>query len=753
MHHGRRCLTGGEGVCFARSGCRTTNGQGVVLARCTQLVEIALKAPVPERRYRGCESILALIPERYISADVVAMSARRWPRSLKDAPAEYITADLCAELVDNNPMNIAYVPINMMSRTLIDHALKADPWVILYLPDEKLTKKRCLDALRKDPTIPIDRFPNFIFNYLQKSADKFVNYKPIALKPPKFDLPNNLSLEQSNVSKNYDFASSDSFVKKIHYITDIHLEHQLTEHPNDICNMSVYEITSLIKTKVAELVASVLDTGDILLIGGDVADSVELERGFYKELTSYEGWQGEIITILGNHELWDGDPLGVRPPRKVDEIIDDYRAIIPRKVTLLENELLIVYKGQIQTVLDEQTILNVSVAELSEVCKNSTFLVLGGIGFSGLNPIYNARAGLYRATVSLEEDVVRSNRFRMVYEKVLASAKELPVIVMTHTQMEDWSDQHYNPQWIYLNGHTHQNSFILRDDGTSVFADNQVGYTPKSWHLNSFSIDVQKYDPFKNYPDGIHKISREQYIEFNRCQGIMMQGMKGPGNLFVLKRDGVYMFVIESASSLCLLEGGKRRKLSHSIEYYFENLSDYIRKVRHAFTPYQKALSMISKEVRLIGGVGKVHGCIVDIDWFNHVYLNPFDGKVTFYFATDMTNKLVFKNIRSLLRSSPMPPQLRDGSPMLARYSTVSKEGSVPILSCKSNKRCGLATVPEIVLDRSMYEPSRIMRSIQYVFDQNVLRVWNDEILSMDSKVELPISSTKLIPSQNAHNN
>ncbi len=42
MHHfrgmgapWRRCRTSGEGVCFARSGCRTTNGQGVVLARRT----------------------------------------------------------------------------------------------------------------------------------------------------------------------------------------------------------------------------------------------------------------------------------------------------------------------------------------------------------------------------------------------------------------------------------------------------------------------------------------------------------------------------------------------------------------------------------------------------------------------------------------------------------------------------------------------------------------------------------------------
>ena len=35
-----------------------------------------------------------------------------------------------------------------------------------------------------------------------------------------------------------------------------------------------------------------------------------------------------------------------------------------------------------------------------------------------------------------------------------------------------------------------------------------------------------------------------------------------------------------------------------------------------------------------------------------------------------------------------------------------------------------------------MYEPSRIMRSIQYIFDQNVLRVWNDAILAVDDNDE-----------------
>ena len=31
-----------------------------------------------------------------------------------------------------------------------------------------------------------------------------------------------------------------------------------------------------------------------------------------------------------------------------------------------------------------------------------------------------------------------------------------------------------------------------------------------------------------------------------------------------------------------------------------------------------------------------------------------------------------------------------------------------------------------------MYNPSRIMKSIQYIFENNVIRIWNDEILSAD---------------------
>lgn len=96
-----------------------------------------------------------------------------------------------------------------------------------------------------------------------------------------------------------------------------------------------------------------------------------------------------------------------------------------------------------------------------------------------------------------------------------------------------------------------------------------------------------------------------------------------------------------------------------------------------------------------------------------------------------MTNKIIFKDTETLLSSSPVRPKCSKGSPLLEHYKLACSNGRTPILASQSsNTNMTLVTIPEIVLDRSMYEPSRIMRSIQYIFDQNVIRVWKDSILS-----------------------
>ena len=64
---------------------------------------------------------------------------------------------------------------------------------------------------------------------------------------------------------------------------------------------------------------------------------------------------------------------------------------------------------------------------------------------------------------------------------------------------------------------------------------------------------------------------------------------------------------------------------------------------------YNNALKDISKYIKSIGESWWIHGCLIDIDWFNHIYLNPYYGKVLYYYATSIIEKYVYNSLKSLL--------------------------------------------------------------------------------------------------------
>lgn len=698
--------------------------------------------------------VLSVVPDKFMSEEMVVLSARLYPESLQYAPKKFVSHNLCLEMIERNPMNLRYVP--SPDKELVKFAIETNPLAILAVIEFKI----CHNALVKGSIVFIKKTfeglkKKFENNFRTDYAIK--KHEPVELAMPVLDRESKQMV--SDTDRISSLVNTTNSAEKIYYITDIHLEHQIVNDPEDLEGMPLNKIRHRINDKIVEMLSSVpKDDHATLLIGGDVADSVILEKMFYEQLVSLYGNRGRIIAILGNHELWNSYPMRFESLskkissfiwgnfklnsshkylRKIDKIISNYRQFIPKQVILLENELLIFYKDNDIDIMDEQTILNASIKKLSEKFSEAAFLVLGGIGFSGLNPFYNAKMGLYRNTVSPKEDIKRSRRFQAIYEKVLKSAANLRVIVLTHNPVRDWSDDNYKENWIYVSGHTHQNTFLLQRN-LAVFSDNQIGYHRKPWSLKSFTTDFHRFDPFKNYPDGIWKITRKQYVDFNRYQGIEMNGKGYPGDVYALKRNGFYMFVLKTKSGLCLLEGWKRHKLNHDINYYFDNLPEYVQKVYSAFASYREAIMAISAEVRSIGGIGTVHGCIVDINYYNHFYLNILDGKVTPYFATDMTNKIVYRNMKKLLKSSKNNfGSVIENRCMLSRYLSKAKKGELPILSQNNIERWEMPAGAQIVTDRSMYKPSHIMRSIQYMFDQKVVRIWDDNIISLENKKDM----------------
>ena len=349
--------------------------------------------------------------------------------------------------------------------------------------------------------------------------------------------------------------------------------------------------------------------------------------------------------------------------------------------------------------------------------------------------------GLYRkAITSIEEDRRRSDLFKRIYDKVWKSAADKKVIVLTHTPVSDWMSEKLHKNWIYVNGHTHNNSAMITKDGIVNLYDNQIGYglrkkrnsnPPKyiyhkpKWRLKSFKIDRCWFDPFEKYNNGVYIITREEYQEFNEGRGILCMGCNYEGTIYMIKQGDIYMFLLKSAKSLCLLSGGKRKKLDYiDVDYYYNNLEVYAEYVKNLVEPYKRFIQRISNEVKRIGGDGTIHGCIVDIGFFSHIYVNPFDGKITPYWALNVSSRKPYNSIRELIE--------KDEPQLLSRFDFEYKEKNIPIIcECAKGKESKneLAVIPEWVFGTEMYEPSRIMNAVQYVWEKNVIRIWNDEIL------------------------
>lgn len=729
---------------------------------------------------------LSFVPKEYISPKLLMDAAEAIPEgySLCDVsyyfPRKKLTKTLCVAIMRRTGKGYDSLPPRFKKdKDVIDAAMSSYPDVVMELTDEQLTEERLRRALELDNTLfhrlsdeILDRFGiEHPANETQAkdAASSLPEIRAVELELP--EVPGtSLVTTASSLPVLYDLTAGDNIpnIGKFFYITDLHLESQL-----GLTGMTVDEIKGNVAQKVDEMLGGLSkeDMADgVLLVGGDVADSEEVAKIFFDAVFFH--FHGPIIFVLGNHELWDGCTYANGKScqkRSIDEVVTAYKQFnktkfgFEAKMYCLENEVLVCYKNSMYQnsdefgvgrktagmprgglcVLTEEMLLNTSTDDLREFFDECSMIVLGGLGFCGLNPRYNADTGLFRDRVSREEDVERSKRFRAVYDRVVSCADNKRVVVLTHTQTEDWTTDAPHPNWVYVNGHTHQNGLVKTEDGVTVLYDNQVGYKPKKWHLNQFSLE-RYYDPFEAWADGIYRITPQQYMDFNAGRGIQMEYFRQQGDIYALKQKGIYMFMLQHGIGLYLLRGGQKLNVFHGLEYYAANLEKYVEKIQAAFRPYRNALDKIAAEVKRFGGSGYVHGSIVDIDYYNHIYLDPFDGYLMPYFALDVTDRREFRSVRELLESSPFPALGSDGTPMLSAYTKLLDAGGVSILA-PTVKEAALAVVPMEVLDeKNIYAPSRVMKSIQYLLDKGVVRVWNDAVLSMPDRNALTETQPKL---------
>ncbi len=505
-------------------------------------------------------------------------------------------------------------------------------------------------------------------------------------------------------------------LEKISYITDLHLLHKFQEN-----GANSYE-------RIQELIDSIVETildesSRILLIGGDISSDFNIFELFLKQLSIKNHADGYyknkfIFFVLGNHEFWDF------PGLEVDEIVEKYKKIASQyDVHILHNEVAYINKAYLtaENRYVDKKLLFISTDELNTIedtdlrkrLRMASIVILGGTGFSGCNDEFNANNGLYRMTINREQEIEESNKFKKIYSRITQVLTDKKVIVFTHTPMECWNEKpNYQSNYIYVSGHTHKN--YRHDDGEiRIYADNQIGYYNENPHVKWFYYDGT-LDFFADYNDGIHEITRFEYIHFNRCKNIWPQFNKEFDTLYMLKKKGYYCFIIERKNKLLILNGGKDYSLpSNDINYYFKNMDLVIEQIVDPLGEYTAFQKKIAREIQSFGGEGRIHGCIIDIDFYNHVYVNPIDHKITSYYALDMSDKWVYSSVAALLKDN--------NQEMYARFNSLVSENSIklPILYYQSIDEKS----PQHYLEKDIYAASRELCKLQKLHS-NILTVW-----------------------------
>ncbi|MCI9563537.1 MAG: hypothetical protein HFF63_06560 [Oscillospiraceae bacterium] len=104
----------------------------------------------------------------------------------------------------------------------------------------------------------------------------------------------------------------------------------------------------------------------------------------------------------------------------------------------------------------------------------------------------------------------------------------------------------------------------------------------------------------------------------------------------------------------------------------------------------------------------------------NHIYVNPIDGTITGYWASDIINKKIYPSIPKLLEAN-CPALYKNYTKMIAGDS--KSELAIP-----ESATPGIPT--QIYLDTDIYKASREIKKMQKL-NSNILSTWYEPMRPM----------------------
>lgn len=438
-----------------------------------------------------------------------------------------------------------------------------------------------------------------------------------------------------------------------------------------------------------------------------------------------------LFAVVGNHEMAEF----------CGKSIIDFQAV--KKAEELINSCYSVYESLFNK-------LDIRFLHPGTECAFSTgplisqeFTLAGLCGYSNPN--------LYNVFGNIEE--IYGKRLYDWYMRLVSIAKENHSVLLMcshfplHAGVVSKSEILRNNIY-YFCGHTHCNGKEFLSDTSAIISDNQIGY---AWNSKSkFQMKCvclcDKYNPYAELDDGIYKVSVDSYVMFCEfcCQYInstrMLTKYVEHGCTFWLaKSEGYYGFFLENAEKrkIYIVNGASVRAIKYAksiygIAYRFDDVVQMYIRVFRDIRDYQVN---IADFIRSFGGCGFIHGLIVDIDYYNHIGVNPITGELDFYYSPDFGVKKSYADISSLLKEQSL--ELYD------RYCQALSSGTnLPAVAIQHS----YLQVDEFIdVPRggdSFYGASRYMNPIHALFDAHILKVWDEKfifkVISKEDSHSLP---------------
>lgn len=388
---------------------------------------------------------------------------------------------------------------------------------------------------------------------------------------------------------------------------------------------------------------------------------------------------------------------------------------------------------------------------------NDHVLVFGGTGFAKYNIMWNAENIVCCPGFTREDELLEGGLFEKEYQSAINFARErkLSFICAAHYPTTDCL-RNTDCDAVYFTGHNHRNEYIKSPEKI-LFADNQIGYKSNDIFFKTAAWGIDT-NPYHSLSDGLHETNVDEYDKFYRYigeyigTGTLIRKRSENCKMYVIKSHGFYgFFIVNDKKGISILNGGttKRITTATNIEWVVENFNAVIEKYLHALAPLRNRQEFLSLQLKKYGFDGTIHGCIVDVDYYNHISVNPATGEISFYYSPFVGAMHTYSSFPEMLSGMVRTGRLPEGKKLEIEGSVTSKtpllgSGDTTPSEETGSVETNFPSMQWVSLSDGFYADSRFVSSLQRLFTKRVLRRF-DIALAETANTDMPIRKYQYI--------